>query len=297
MSTRVVSGATRRKAELPRSYDGSLASTYTMKTLKDAMSINWLRQTVKRRIPQPIRSMLLSIKYRGSRLADAEICRAHLRGGRGIEIGGPSTIFETQLPVYQVVKSLDGVNFASSTIWEGDVNAGAAYRFYGWKKGRQYVADATDLSEIKSESYDFLLSSNCLEHVANPLKAMDEWTRVVKKKGAILLVLPNKASNFDHKRPVTEFQHLLDDYHSNIGENDLTHLEEILQLHDLSMDLPAGDYSSFKKRSQDNFNNRALHHHVFDANLIEEIFKHSRVDIVSQCVTSTDFITLGVKRD
>lgn len=261
------------------------------------MLVNRLRQTIKRYIPQPVRSLLLSIKYRGSQLPNAEICRSYLKDACGLEIGGPSTIFETQLPVYQVVKSLDGVNFASSTIWEGAVKAGATYRFYGWKKGRQYVADATDLSQIKSGSYDFLLSSNCLEHVANPLKAMDEWTRVVKKKGAILLVLPNKAGNFDHKRPVTEFQHLLDDYRRNIGEDDLTHLEEILQLHDLSMDLPAGDYGSFKKRSQDNFNNRALHHHVFDADLIGEILGHSRIDVVSQYVTSTDFIVLGVKRD
>jgi SAM-dependent methyltransferase len=261
------------------------------------MSISRLRQTIKRHLPQPIKSMLVSIKYRGAALPGAEIYRSHLKGQSGIEIGGPSTVFATQLPVYQVIRRLDGVNFASSTIWEGSVQAGDTYRFHGWKKGRQHVADATNLSAIKSGSYDFLLSSNCLEHVANPLKAMDEWTRVVKRKGALLLVLPNKATNFDHHRPVTRFQHLLEDYHGNVGEDDLTHLEEILQLHDLSMDPPAGDRDSFRKRSQDNFNNRTLHHHVFDADLIHEIFEHVGLDMIAQQKTDTDFIALGMKRN
>ena len=261
------------------------------------MSITRLRQTVKRHLPQPIKSFLVSIKHRGSQLQGAEVYQSQLKGRSGIEIGGPSTVFATQLPVYQVIRRLDGVNFASSTIWEGAVQAGDTYRFHGWKKGRQYVADATDLSQIPSGPYDFLLSSNCLEHVANPLKAMDEWTRVVKHNGAVLLVLPNKATNFDHRRPVTEFQHLLEDYHGNVGEDDLTHLEEILQLHDLSMDPPAGDRDSFRMRSQANFHNRTLHHHVFDVDLIGKIFEHAGLELITQQETETDFIALGVKRD
>lgn len=259
------------------------------------MTISRLRQTFKQHLPQPFKSLLVSVKYRGVQLPGAEVYQSYLKGKSGIEIGGPSTVFATQLPVYQVIRRLDGVNFASSTIWEGAVEAGDTYRFHGWKKGRQYVADATDLSQIQSESYDFLLSSNCLEHVANPLRAMAEWTRVVKRNGVVLLVLPNKAANFDHRRPGTAFQHLLNDYHSNVGEDDLTHLEEILQLHDLSMDPPAGDRESFRKRSQDNFNNRTLHHHVFDADLISEIFEHAGLVMLNQQATETDFIALGMK--
>jgi len=32
--------------------------------------------------------------------------------------------------------------------------------------------------------YDFLLASHCLEHMANPLCAFQEWLRVLKKKGS-----------------------------------------------------------------------------------------------------------------
>ena len=259
------------------------------------MSIRMLKRFATRCLPGPLRSFLLSIKHRGRRLADADVYRSYLARGRGVEIGGPSTIFQTEIAVYQVVDSLDGVNFSSSTIWEGAVRAGGTYRYYGWKKGRQLVADAGDLSSIASESYDFLVSSNCLEHVANPLKALKEWKRVVKRGGAILLVLPNKASNFDHRRPVTQFSHLMDDYRRDIGEDDLSHLAEILELHDLTMDLPAGSHESFRQRSLDNFNNRALHHHVFDANLIREVFRNAGLVLVHEGRTKTDFIALAVK--
>lgn len=260
------------------------------------MSLRSSRQAVKRYLPQPIKSMLVAFKYRGSELPEAEQYCAHLKGKVGLEIGGPSTLFATKLPIYQVVQGLDGVNFSASTIWEGCLQAGNTFRFHGWKKGRQFVADATDLSRIDSASYDFLLSSNCLEHVANPLKAMKEWVRVVKGGGHLLLVLPNKAANFDHRRPLTEFQHLLDDYKNDIGEDDLTHLEEILQLHDLSMDPPAGDREAFRQRSMDNLNNRTLHHHVFDRELIGQVFEHVGLEMIFQQETPTDHIAFGVKR-
>jgi hypothetical protein len=48
-----------------------------------------------------------------------------------------------------------------------------------------------------------------------------------------------------------------------IDEHDLTHLSEILKLHDFSMDPKAGNLRDFIVRSKDNFNNRCLHHHVF----------------------------------
>ncbi len=44
--------------------------------------------------------------------------------------------------------------------------------------GIQYVRDATDLRGIPDSKYDFVLASHALEHIANPLKAMSEWTRV-----------------------------------------------------------------------------------------------------------------------
>jgi len=133
---------------------------------------------------------------------------------------------------------------------------------------------------IENSKYDFVLGSHCLEHMANPIKAIEEWLRVLKKDGLIFLVLPNKDHCFDHKRSVTYFNHLVEDYKINTGEDDLTHLNEILELHDLEMDKPAGTKDQFRERSLKNFENRTLHHHVFDLDLLKEIFQWFKIQVV-----------------
>jgi len=202
----------------------------------------------------------------------------------GLEIGGPSSIFKATgiLPLYSIVGNLDGCNFSENTIWEGDIKKGQTYAYTkGDKKGYQYICDAGSLINVQSGKYDFVLASHVLEHIANPLKAFSEWLRVLKKDGLILLVVPHRDGTFDHYRPVALFQHLLEDYHSNVGEDDLTHLPEVLKLHDLSLDPPAGDYESFKKRSLLNYENRCLHHHVFNTRLVMEILNHFDIRILA----------------
>ena len=51
-----------------------------------------------------------------------------------------------------------------------------------------------------------------------------------------MLILPNKKSTFDHRRPYTTFEHLIKDYKNNVSEDDLTHYDEIILLHDIEMD-------------------------------------------------------------
>lgn len=252
-----------------------------------------LKQLIKKALPAQALEILHSFKYGRKKLKTAKVYEGFFEGGGGIEIGGPSLFFRYMLPIYPVIEKLDGVNFSGQTIWEGSIKAGNTFNYYKNKAGFQFISEASDLGQIKSGSYQFLISSNCLEHVANPLKAVEEWIRVIAPGGYFLLVLPNKSSNFDHRRPITSFEHLLDDYKNNTSEHDLTHLDEILALHDLSKDPAAGDHENFRKRSLDNFNNRGLHHHVFDLPLIEKIFNHFGVSLIQSDTTEADYVALG----
>ena len=222
--------------------------------------------------------------------------QALLRGKAGLEIGGPSSLFVRDLPIYRAIKSLDGVNFSSSTVWEGQIVDGAPFRYLGRRAGRQFILDATDLSRLPAESYDVVLSSNNLEHVANPFKALDEWLRVLRPGGHFLLVLPRKESNFDHRRPVTQFDHLLEDHVRGTTEHDLTHLDEILALHDYGRDPLAGGPEAMRVRSLANFENRCLHHHVFDAALIEQMLRHFQLEPLVSHATTLNYIALARKR-
>jgi SAM-dependent methyltransferase len=215
----------------------------------------------------------------------------------GIEIGGVSQIFKNEIPIYPIVKNVDGCNFSGQTVWEGQVQEGNNYNFFDSKNGRQYICEASDLNRIPSEKYDFIISSHCLEHCANTLKTVNEWLRVVKKGGVILLVLPDKRYTFDRNRSLTKFSHLLEDYTNEVNENDLTHLSEILKSHDLSLDKAAGSMDQFEKRSLDNYNNRCLHHHVFDFELLKQIFEYNNVKTVhATFVKPYHQIILGIKK-
>lgn len=261
-----------------------------------------IKQKIKSNLPKPVFEALVLLRQFGTkkfmkkRIPNSKGYIRHVAGKKGIEIGGPSALFRTTLPLYQKVRSLDGVNFSGDTLWEGKIQPGLNFNFISNRKGMQYIADATDLSQIKDRSYDFLLSSNCLEHIANPLKSLLEWKRVVSSNGILILVVPNKESNFDHRRPTTTFAHVLGDFNNDCTEHDLTHLDEILSLHDLEMDPPAGNIESFRSRSLDNYNNRGLHHHIFDLRVIELMLEWADFDIIQSTKTSKDFYALARRR-
>jgi SAM-dependent methyltransferase len=194
------------------------------------------------------------------------ICRSLLQGKIGLEIGGPSSIFTDigALPLYALVGRLDNCNFSHQTVWEGAIREGRHYAYHPKRPpGYQYVREAVGLHGIPSATYDVVLSSHNLEHNANPLLAVREWLRVLKEDGVLVLVVPHRDGSFDHRRPVTSLAHLVEDDARGVGEDDLTHLPEILALHDLSKDPGKESFEAFKRRSERNVENRCLHHHVF----------------------------------
>jgi hypothetical protein len=214
---------------------------------------------------------------------------------KGLEIGGPSKVFTQKgfIPLYPSVSHLDNMNFASDTIWEGEIRS-TLFIAGGRQLGSQYIGEASDLSQIKDSQYDFLLSSEMIQHIANPLKALYEWKRVLAEKGVMVLIIPNMTKTFDHNRPLTALQHLIEDYDNKTGEADLTHLEEALKYHDLSMDRPAGSYEQFRKRSEKNFRFRALHHHVFTQESARELVEYAGFRVLtSELFRSTIIMLLG----
>jgi SAM-dependent methyltransferase len=215
----------------------------------------------------------------------------------GIEIGGPSYYFDENgfMPVYKKMATLDNVNFSSSTIWTGKINEQNGFLINNKLVGKQYIADATDLTFLERNSYDFILSCNNIEHIANPIKAVEQWVSILKKGGVLMIIAPRKESNFDHNREVVKFDHLISDYKNETIEDDLTHLEEILKLHDLRIGPPVGTKDQFRERSLKNFENRCLHHHVFDLKVLIEIYDHFNLSVIKTVQLYRDYVIIGQK--
>jgi SAM-dependent methyltransferase len=204
----------------------------------------------------------------GWRLPQFDTVVRELHGKTGIEIGGPSNHFFAKgspLPIYPAAARIDNCNFSDSTVWEGPIEAGRTFKFDPDKEpGHQFVLEANDIPASISQNYDFLLSSHTIEHLANPLGALMQWQRILKPGATLILIVPHGEGTFDHRRPFTPLDHIVDDYERNTGEDDMTHYDEIVALHDRSRDMYSGDLEFFRRRSRNNFENRCLHHHVFN---------------------------------
>lgn len=204
-----------------------------------------------------------------SRMADG--LRGLVAGRSGLEVGGPSRIFSAKgrLPVYPHLAALDGTDYRASTHRHPERSAGAGYPWRADRPaGRLFLCEAVDLVGVPDEAYDLVLASHVLEHIANPLGALAAWRRVTRPGGALLLVVPHREGTFDHRRPVTPLEHLVEDLEAGTGEEDLTHLDDVLAFHDMARDPGVETREALAQRGRANAEHRSLHHHVFDTELV-----------------------------
>ena len=73
--------------------------------------------------------------------------------------------------------------------------------------------DAQKMAGFEDESFDYVYSSHCLEHMRDPLEALLNWWRLVKRGGHLIVAVPDEdlyeqgivpsAFNPDHKNTFT----------------------------------------------------------------------------------------------
>ena len=206
------------------------------------------------------------------------IASPHL-AGKGIEVGGPSTIFQRRqwLPVYPIAGSLDGCNYSNSSVWEGEIAEGRNYRF-GNRVGYQYICDAAEI-RVADGAYDFLISSHMIEHSANPIRVLNEWRRVICEGGHLMLVVPDGRLTWDRIRGKTTMRHLVDDFVAETGEDDTTHLAEVLAVSEPNAEFPTRE--ALRDMIYRNFDHRMVHQHVFDQALVEELVRHAGFEVLA----------------
>lgn len=120
------------------------------------------------------------------RLADSRFVRKYLKG-HGVDIGGapdPLALYAEFFPLMQSVRTWD--------LDDGDA---------------QFMAGVAD------DSFDFVFSSHCLEHLHDPVEGLCNWLRVTKPGGYVIFAIPEEdlyeqgvfpsTFNRDHKNTFT----------------------------------------------------------------------------------------------
>jgi SAM-dependent methyltransferase len=74
------------------------------------------------------------------------------------------------------------------------------------------VDDGEHLKKFRDASLDFVVANHFLEHCEDPIRTIENFTRVLKDDGIIFMAVPDKRFTFDCDRPVTSLEHLLRDH-------------------------------------------------------------------------------------
>ena len=150
------------------------------------------------------------------------------------------------------------------------------------------------LSEVNTESQDFVIANHFLEHSENTILTFENLLRVVKKGGILYLAIPNKEKTFDINRKSTTIEHLLDEYENGSEKNTQSHYEDFV-------------YNACKTKEEKKFKNKvksmmeqkySIHFHVWNVKEIIDFILYLKEKLnfefdiaeISECYDEVVFI-------
>jgi len=200
-------------------------------------------------------------------------------GKKGIRIGGELSSEEFQECLKYSAKIID-VNIVRER--------------FGQPTNSDYLTDATNLYFTKDCEFDFVCSSHVLEHLANPIKALYEWKRVIKEGGIIYCGVPDKRFTFDHRRQRTPLSHLVDDYRRDVDQIDTTHIQDLINNWDGRLDSCWDNRQQLLEHIHANPLS-GIHHHVWIKEDVVELFKYVHLEIVYIALKGNTIHIVGKK--
>jgi SAM-dependent methyltransferase len=149
--------------------------------------------------PKPGSSQLggpLKIKTAGKHRESA-LAHKLLDGLRGLEIGGGA-----HNPFGLKTLNVDYTDDYTTVFKKAEVSQCGEYM-------KVDVVSSGDDLPFKDNTIDFVVSSHVIEHFYDPVKAVEEWLRVVKPGGYVYIIGPHKERTFDKDKPRTPLAEII----------------------------------------------------------------------------------------
>ncbi len=139
------------------------------------------------------------------------------------------------------------------------------------------IDDCEKLENIEDKSQDFIIANHFIEHCRNPIGAIGNMMRVLRPGGILFMSVPDKRYIFDADRPVTPFDHILNDYKEGPEKSDRLHYEEWVALVEKK---PAG--AETEKRVASLFQaGESIHFHVWTLEAFMDFIKNANASLNS----------------
>jgi SAM-dependent methyltransferase len=140
------------------------------------------------------------------RRRDSKFVTRYLKGLKGVEIGASA----------HNRYFLDAINVDR---WGGpDTAYKQEERKLALHTAKVDVVAAGDDLPFADDSHDFVFSSHVIEHFPDPIKALDEWTRVARRY--VVIVAPHRDRTVDAGRDLTSVQELLERHRSGFTSDE-----------------------------------------------------------------------------
>jgi len=158
-------------------------------------------------------------RVRPTRLGRGVPAQRYLRG-HGIEIGPMGS--RSFHPLGTTIKYVDRVPAA----YFRDPKRADEYK-YVRLTDPDIIDDAQFLEKIEDDQVDFLIAFHVLEHLPRTLCALENWLRVVRSGGYLLIAIPDKRHTRDHLREITPIDHFVRDYREGPEWSEDAHYRDV----------------------------------------------------------------------
>jgi SAM-dependent methyltransferase len=136
------------------------------------------------------------------------------------------------------------------------------------------IDDGAALRTVPDESQDFVIANHILEHVQNPIAAIQRHLEVLRPGGILWLGLPDKRLTFDRARPVTPLAHIYRDYREGPEWSFHEHVREWVEL----VEEKTGDDLERRRAALLAEGTPNIHYHVWGQDDLAEMFQSLRRD-------------------
>jgi SAM-dependent methyltransferase len=140
------------------------------------------------------------------------------------------------------------------------------------------VANGDDLP-FRDNVWDFVINSHVIEHFFDPIRAIEEWLRVIKPGGYLYMIVPHKARTFDKDRNITTLDEIIGRHNGEINVRDYAASAAGMVADNEVRDVLIYDGAvppGYSRMIADD------HHHwnVWDTGAFLELLKHMNLDVV-----------------
>lgn len=154
------------------------------------------------------------------------------------------------------------------------------------------VDDGEKLTKFKNSSLDFIIANHFIEHCLDPIGTTINMYKKLRKNGILFFAIPDKRYTFDSKRPITTYDHLVEEHNDTTKKHLWDHTEEFVRLGDKYK----GD---IKARTQELIDSGyRVHYHVWTQPEMTEMFSRAakeydlNLEIIAQIKDNHEVIYL-----